>query len=112
MNNISFLSLAALTILLSACSTPVDLDAPAASSPSRQTSGFFEQSDYRCDAEPAQTLVGKRIDDNIEAQARKLSGSKVVRTLRPGQVITMEYNPERVNVRVDDQDLITTVGCG
>ena len=34
------------------------------------------------------------------------------RTLRPGQVITMEYNPERINLRLDNRDVIESLGCG
>lgn len=104
-----------LTSLLTACSTPVDLDAPRSASPSASSSAsgsMFSNTEYRCDADPAQVLVGKTFSESVEEQARSLSGSKFVRPLRPGQVITMEYNPERINLRLDESDVITTVGCG
>lgn len=107
-------TIAAVSLGLTACATPVDLDAPApvSADSSSRSGSFFEQSAHRCNADPAQTLVGQTADENTEQQAQQLSGSSIVRTLRPGQVITMEYNPERVNLRVDENDIIETVGCG
>ncbi|HLU14673.1 MAG TPA: I78 family peptidase inhibitor [Burkholderiaceae bacterium] len=98
--------------LLAACGSTVDLDAPRTPSSSSTTGGFLSDSEYRCDAEPAQTLRGQTYSDAIAEQARSLSGSRVVRTLRPGQVITMEYNPERINLRLDNRDVIESLGCG
>lgn len=107
------LSLIVLSGFIAACSTPVDLDSPRTPSSGTASSGsFFDNSEHRCDADPAQTLVGQEINSRTEKKARSLSGSKLVRTLRPNQVITMEYNPERINLRLDDNDIIKTVGCG
>jgi hypothetical protein len=41
-----------------------------------------------------------------------LSGSSVVRTLRPGQVVTMEYRFDRVSIHLDDKGYVTRVTCG
>lgn len=111
MNRLIFSSIMLMAGLLAACSTPVDLDAPRAPSTSSSSSLFFH-SEYRCDADPAQKLVGKTYSDSTDREAKSLSGSKYVRTLRPGQVITMEYDPERINLRLDENDVIKTVGCG
>ncbi len=111
MNKMVLSSIVALSGLLAACSTPVDLDAPRAT-PSNGSSSLFSNSQYRCDADPAQALVGQNYTSSIDQEARALSGSKTVRTLRPDQVITMEYDPERINLRLDERDVITTVGCG
>lgn len=111
MNRITFFSLTLLAGLLAACSTPVDLDAPRSVTPGG-TSSLFAQSEYRCDADPAQSLIGKTYNSSIDQEARSLSGSRTIRTLRPGQVITMEYDPERINLRLDERDTIITVGCG
>lgn len=110
MNKTIFASVVALSALLTACTSAVDLDAPR--SPSSTSSSLFAASEYRCDADPAQQLVGQRYTEGLEQQARELSGSRTVRALRPRQVITMEYNPERINLRLDDNDTITSVGCG
>lgn len=112
MNKLALSTIVALSGLLAACSSAVDLDAPRTASSSSSSTSMFARSEYRCDADPAQGLVGQTYTDNLDKEARTLSGAKHVRTLRPGQVITMEYNPERVNLRLDERDVITTVGCG
>lgn len=65
-----------------------------------------------CNAEPAQKLVGKQASDGLLDEARRLSGAETARYLRPGQIVTMEYNSERVNLRLDAQDKVEAVTCG
>jgi len=43
---------------------------------------------------------------------RTQSGSASARTLKPSQMITMEYDPTRLNVLVDEKNQITAVRCG
>lgn len=111
MNKTISASVVALSGLLAACTSAVDLDAPRTPS-TNSSSSLFEQSEYRCNADPAQALAGQTYSNSIERQARTLSGARTVRALRPGQVITMEYDPERINLRLDERDIITSVGCG
>ena len=40
------------------------------------------------------------------------SGAKVVRVLRPGMMVTMEYRGDRLNLRIDGQGKILSVTCG
>lgn len=110
MNKMIFTSVVALSALFAACTSAVNLDAPRTQS--NTSSSMFASSEYRCDADPAQKLVGQDYREDLEQEALALSGSRTVRTLRPRQAITMEYNPERVNLRLDDGDTITSVGCG
>lgn len=35
-----------------------------------------------------------------------------VRIIRPGDMVTMDYNPNRINVRLDAQDRVASVTCG
>jgi hypothetical protein len=65
-----------------------------------------------CDAARAQSLIGQPAGSAAAAQARKLSGARVVRFLRPGQVVTMEYLAGRLNLVLDDRNRIRTVRCG
>lgn len=110
MNKMILTSIMTLSGLLAACTSAVDLDAPR--TPSSSSSSMFSSGEYRCDADPAQKLVGQNFSERLEQEALDLSGSRTVRTLRPRQVITMEYNPERINVRLDERDVVTSVGCG
>lgn len=65
-----------------------------------------------CDAARAQSLIGQPAGSAAAAQARKLSGARVVRFLRPGQVVTMEYLAGRLNLVLDDRNRIRTIRCG
>ena len=47
----------------------------------------------------------------IEA-ARKDAGADRVRTLKPGQVVTMEYLAGRLNLYLDASGKIERIGCG
>ena len=53
-------------------------------------------------------LIGKK-DTEID---RSQFGDRVVRSLKPGQMVTMEYLEGRINLQVDDAGVITAVTCG
>ena len=94
------LSLALLSplLLLAACATP-------ATDESAATGG-------RCNAEPAQSWLGKPASAaNVDA-AFKASGAKTLRTLKPGDAMTMDYREDRVNVLQDAAGNIERISCG
>ena len=64
-----------------------------------------------CDAAPARVLIGKRISPAVEAQAKRLSGARTVRSLRPAAVVTMEYRADRLNIHLDRKGRIARVQC-
>lgn len=66
----------------------------------------------RCNAAPAQFAMGRNVDAALENEARTRAGAKTVRVLRPNQVVTMEFNAERLNLTVDDASRVTRVSCG
>ncbi|MCC4619680.1 Elastase inhibitor AFLEI Flags: Precursor [Xanthomonas cassavae CFBP 4642] len=65
-----------------------------------------------CDATQVQSLVGQPVTDAVSEQARSDAGAKSVRVLKPGQMVTMEFNGERLNLEVDAKNLVTSVRCG
>ncbi len=65
-----------------------------------------------CRAGPAETLVGERYRRHVPTRAKKLSGARTVRVMWPGQMMTMDYRVDRLNLRVDHKRLITAVSCG
>lgn len=65
-----------------------------------------------CDAVQAQWLVGKTPSEADMEQARSDSGAEVVRSLKPGQVVTMEFNASRLNIDLDDAGAVVSVRCG
>ena len=44
--------------------------------------------------------------------ARVRSGAQMARVLRPGQIITKEFNAQRLNLEVDANGRIVAVRCG
>jgi hypothetical protein len=71
-----------------------------------------EQPKPECHAEPVQFAVGQAYTPELAEKVRVASGSTVVRALRPGQVVTMEFRFDRVSLHLDDEDVVTMVTCG
>lgn len=105
---------------LSACTTPggrssaaSDTTASTDSTASASTSGAGNYGTRAmCDAQPVQNLVGQKFTSGVNDQARNGAGARVVRVLKPGEVMTMEYNQERLNVILDEQGAIAALRCG
>jgi hypothetical protein len=90
-----------LPIALSACA-----GGPAASAPASAPSSG------PCNAAPAQFAVDRNANAALEEEARTRAGAKTVRVLKPGQMVTMEFNAERLSLTVDDAGRVTRVSCG
>jgi len=60
-----------------------------------------------CGAPALQSLVGQpaTVLDTMRF-------TQSVRVIRPGTAVTMDYQPGRLNIRVDAKGLITEVACG
>lgn len=65
-----------------------------------------------CDAAKAQSFVGEPESAEIAERARKKSGARTVRWLRPGQIVTMEYRGDRLNLELDAKRKIIAIRCG
>lgn len=65
-----------------------------------------------CNAQGAQFAVGKTAGASVIEEARQRSGSYMARVLRPNQVVTMEFNAQRLNLEVDAAGVIKKVRCG
>ncbi len=66
-----------------------------------------------CSADAAQSFVGKPATEANVAAARVAAGAKGgVRVIAPGMAVTMDFRPDRLNLEVDAQRIITTVRCG
>jgi len=65
----------------------------------------------QCREDAAETLAGKaRIGD---AEAQQITGATVVRQIRPGQGVTMDYRQERVTIESDPKTgKIVRAYCG
>ncbi len=65
-----------------------------------------------CNAQPAQGFVGQMSTAKVVEAARVSSGANMARVLRPGQMITKEYDTQRLNLQIDATGRITAVSCG
>ncbi len=65
-----------------------------------------------CDPQPARVFIGQQATAQIVERAREVSGACSARTLRPGQMVTMEYHGGRLNLDVDAANIITDARCG
>jgi hypothetical protein len=94
-----FLALPALLVTLAACQPVVVL-------PTEPDGGIGDTPDT-CGASGLQSLLG----EHPEAVTSILLQNPY-RIIRPGEAVTMDFNPERINFEVDEQDLIARIYCG
>jgi hypothetical protein len=85
--------------LAAACAAP-----PAARPPPAPTGA--------CNAAGARFAAGRPLTPQLEQEARVRSGAAMVRILRPGQVVTLEYNEQRLNIEIDASGRVIRIRCG
>lgn len=65
-----------------------------------------------CGAGRVQDRVGRAYDEGLGQAILEESGAATLRVMRPGHAYTLEYRDDRINVRVDDNEVISDIGCG
>lgn len=89
-------------IALTACTSTHPM-----SDPTPPTGGFT------CNPDAARgDAMGQAATAEVVERARQQAGARTVRVLRPGQMVTMEYMEGRLNIDVDDKNVVTNVRCG
>lgn len=96
---IKLITIAALLLALAAC----------ANRPPSATMGMAEA---RCRAAGAQSVLGRAFNDMTEAEALRGSGGLRTRVVPPGGVVTMDHDPMRLNIELDDAGNIRRMRCG
>ena len=89
--------IAALALSLPACATTPTEQPPAPGA---------------CRAEAGAALVGRAATAELGAEALRLTGARRLRWIRPGDVVTMDYSPQRLNLHLDTQDRVERLACG
>lgn len=99
---LSVVNLTLAAILLSACTAT----SPPMSDPNpAQPLG--------CNADAAKPdAIGKVATEAVVDRARRDAGAQMARVLKPGQMVTMEYREGRLNIDVDEANVITNLRCG
>ena len=89
------IALAALALVLAGCAT---------AAPPPPLGG-------RCNAAHLGELVGRPGNAVLGAEALRRSGARRLRWLRPGQMVTMEYRADRLNVHLDAKGQVESFAC-
>ncbi|WP_033365709.1 I78 family peptidase inhibitor [Bordetella sp. FB-8] len=116
----SLLAPLALTALLGGCAAPGASGSSASvagpSSPSGSGTSYTPMSSDSpssdCDSDRVQNMLGQTYSDGTGESVRRRSGSRAIRLLEPGQVMTMEYDPYRINIILDGKGAIQALHCG
>lgn len=111
-----------LTLSLAACSAPESDEQTAAAEQSQAAASEAAapapaepaptELAGSCDDTQAQWIIGKTPTDQEIEQAKTDSKSQAVRALKPGDAATMDFNPNRLNIILDDKGTATSVNCG
>jgi len=99
--------LSALTVLifaLSACTA----DSGAAPEPMPAPPDMLPN----CGAGMLQSYIGYKATSDIVAGLREWRAEHKVRVIGPGQAVTMDYLPDRLNIQVDEANTIRKFTCG
>ena len=65
-----------------------------------------------CVVEQAQWAIGRPASSSLLERARVDATASIARFIRPNEAITMEYSPARLNLYLDEQDVVRGVVCG
>jgi hypothetical protein len=65
-----------------------------------------------CDASRVQWAVGQRASDALLERARVEANARSARFLRPDQPVTMEFLASRLNLGLNETDVVRSVTCG
>ena len=95
---------AGLLALTAACTTAVP--------PEEDVPVHGETPGYRCDAAKARHLVGRPADSAVGAEAQRLTGAAALRWIRPGDMVTMDYRADRLNIELDERHRVKALRCG
>ncbi|WP_082992678.1 I78 family peptidase inhibitor [Erythrobacter sp. QSSC1-22B] len=76
--------------------------------PTERFSGAFEI----CDGEAMHEWIGRQFDAASETTLLSASGAASLRPVRPGQVISMDYQSDRLTIELDGADVILSLRCG
>lgn len=65
-----------------------------------------------CNAELVQGMLGQTATAEQVEQARQHAGARSVRVLAPGDAVTLDYNSQRLNIDIDEAEVIQQINCG
>jgi hypothetical protein len=60
----------------------------------------------------ARFALGQRYSDKLAERARRAARAAVTRKIEPGQVYTMDFRADRLNLEADRRGIVRRVRCG
>ncbi|WXL24718.1 I78 family peptidase inhibitor [Ectopseudomonas mendocina] len=66
----------------------------------------------QCNVEHLQKMRGKQIDGNLVDELQQDANASTVRVLAPGDRSTRDFNPQRLNIDIDENEVIVRLSCG
>ncbi|MFB9866002.1 I78 family peptidase inhibitor [Vreelandella sulfidaeris] len=107
------------TMMLTACvsaqmpMSPATDDVDAAPPPPNvEANNPRAEGAVECDIAAIQYAVGESFEETSEAKLQRESDARHVRVLHPGDVATMDYRSDRLNIHLNDQEVIEELRCG
>lgn len=94
-----YLASLSLLALLAGCSSP-----PPAQSATEKTGD--------CSVEQIRGGLGQIASAERIEQTQQQANAKAVRVLAPGDTATMDHNPQRLNIHIDESETIIRLNCG
>ena len=65
-----------------------------------------------CNVQGLSDLVGRTASSELGTEALRRSGSRALRWIRPGDAVTMDYRPDRLNIHLDERNRVQRFACG
>ncbi|KQM65869.1 hypothetical protein ASE75_06485 [Sphingomonas sp. Leaf17] len=65
-----------------------------------------------CTTDALADLIGKRAKTALGSAAMQRSGAKAMRWLRPDSAMTMDYRTDRLNILLNETDMVIGFRCG
>jgi Peptidase inhibitor I78 family len=78
---------------------------------STSVDGYAQQAS-RCVAAKAESAIGQPYSPDLAERAARSTGAREARKLTPGGAATTDLQTDRLNLHVDDQDVVRRVTCG
>jgi hypothetical protein len=65
-----------------------------------------------CSVDNLQGMLGQTASAELVEQIQQQANAKTLRVLAPGDAATMDYNPQRLNIDIDESEVIIRLTCG
>ncbi|WP_397378080.1 I78 family peptidase inhibitor [Pseudomonas sp.] len=65
-----------------------------------------------CNVDTIRGVLGQTANAKRIEQVQQQANANTLRVLAPGDVATMDYNPQRLNIDIDESEVIIRLSCG